>query len=96
MITRFHDSNLEKRKIICSGVPVVEVPMAELIVIAVVVLCTVAAVLRTRYNFGSRQETLRLFNPPSLQVPPLDAAAFLCHPVSSSKQPSLRLHISPR
>jgi hypothetical protein len=70
--------------------------MAELVVIALAALCAVVAALRTRYNFGSPQETLRLFTPPSLEVPPLDAVAFLRHPVSSSKRSSLRLHISPR
>lgn len=70
--------------------------MAELVIVVIVVLCSLVAVLRSRYNLGSRQETIRLFNPPSLEVPPFEAAAFLRAPVRSSKKPSLRLRIGPK
>jgi hypothetical protein len=36
--------------------------MAEFVVIALIVCCFVVGALRPRFNFGSRQEVLRMFN----------------------------------
>ena len=36
--------------------------MAEIVVIALIVCCFVLGTWRPRFNFGSRQEVLRMFN----------------------------------
>jgi len=36
--------------------------MAEIVVIALIVFCFVIGALRPRFNFGSRQEVLQMFN----------------------------------
>jgi len=36
--------------------------MAEIVVIVLIVCCFVLGTLRPRFNFGSRQEVLRMFN----------------------------------